>query len=39
MLSGVSKDLDSIYLIKIEHYEKINFDHWIVYAFNGMSQV
>lgn len=39
MLSGVRKDLGLIYLSKIEYYEKINFDHRIIYAFNGMPQI
>ena len=33
------KNFGTIYLSKIEHYEKVDFDYWIVYALNGMPQV
>lgn len=26
-------------MIKIEHYEKIDFDYWTIYVVNGLSQV
>ena len=26
-------------MIKIEHYEKIDFDYWTIYVVNGLPQV
>ncbi len=33
------REFELIYLSKIEHYEKINPYHWIIHAFDGMSQI